>query len=515
MKYAETILKSAHIFTATKTDVFSGYIAISEGIILSIGQEWDESLVGPETRIIDLGDQFISPGFIDVHCFFSGYAMNFVGTDLSGRQTSQEIYTALIDYEATADGDKPILGHGIDAKLIQTDKWDHINEKFANKPVILFSEGVEDCWLNDAAKKQYQFDEHHCYPEAYWRLMKDIFKDHTFMTAQFKQYMNFMNSRGITSVKEMGFDDYYGFVDILKQLEDDHELTLRVNFMSQPVGEPFNLEFGKRMLVQTTGDFVRFSGYNMMTDGSISQLMGDLKEPYLSNPDIHCLEPVNYDGIAEKVWEADRNGFRFSLHAQGDRAVAQTINIFEKCQRTPDGKLVNRHCITDLELTDPEDLTRMGTLGIVAEVYPQISSLYPYDEKVELTERLVGKNRARNYWNRRKMADENVKISCATDLPLLFDDIPESIYNSCGGYFNQGDMPFNPENTLSIAELLTAWTAGGAYNLHLEDYLGTLEEGKAADITILDSNVFHTDMKHMRDVKVSMTIVNGKIVYTN
>jgi predicted amidohydrolase YtcJ len=514
MKHAQTILKSRHIFTATQSDVFSGYIAIAEGKILSIGQEPDESLVCPETRIIELDDQLICPGFIDVHCFFSGYAMNFVGIDLSRMQTAQTIHSALIDYKSASEGVRPILGHNLEMDLIQTGDLEHINKEFPNKPVILFAKGVENCWLNDAAKEKYQFDHNRCYPEAYWRLMKDIFKDHTFMTSQFKQYMNFMNSRGITSVKEMGFDDYYGFVDILKQLQDSGELTLRVSFMSQPVGEPFNIEFGKRMHTELSGDFVRFSGYNMMTDGSISQLMGDLKEPYHSNPDIHCLETINYDRISTDVLEADRNGFRFSLHAQGDRAVEQTIDIFEKCERNSDGTLLNRHCITDLELTAPEDLTRMGKLGITAEIYPQISSLYDYDEKVELTERLVGKNRAKNYWNRRKMADKNVTISCATDLPLLFDDIPESIYNSCGGYFNAGDHAFNPENTLSIAELLTAWTAGGAYNLVCEDHLGTLEEGKAADIAILDSNVFEVDMKQMRDAKVSMTIVNGKIVYT-
>jgi predicted amidohydrolase YtcJ len=514
MKYAEIILNSQTIFTATNQDPFSGYIAISEGKILSIGQEPNESLVGPETQIIELGDQLVCPGFTDVHCFFSGYAMNFVGIDMSKMQTVQEIQSALFDYAATVVGDGPILGHGLELGSIEISEWDQINHDFQNKPVILFTEGVENCWINDVAKEKYQFDNHQCYPEAYWRLMVDIFKDHTFMASEFKKYMNFMNSRGITSVKEMGFDDFYGFVDILKQLQYSGELTLRVNFMSQPVGAPFNIEFGKRMRDELTGDFVRFSGYNKMTDGSISQLMGDLKEPYQSNPDTHCLDQVDYVRIAEDVWEADRNGFRFSLHAQGDRAVAKTIDIFEKCQRNADGKLFNRHCITDLELTDPEDIVRMGKLGIVAEIYPQISSLYHYDEKVELTERLIGKKRAKYYWNRRKLADENVAISCATDLPLLFDNIPEAIYNSCGGYFNEGEKAFNPENTLSISELLTAWTIGGAYNLHCEDHLGTLEEGKAADIAILDKNVFGLDMEQMRDIKVSMTIVNGKIVYT-
>jgi predicted amidohydrolase YtcJ len=514
MKYAEMVLLSRNIFSAALREPFSGYVAISAGKIQAIGQELNEALIGPESKVIDLGDQLICPGFIDVHCFFSGYAMNFVGVNLSPWQTIHEIHAALTDYAARTAAHLPVLGHGLAIGQEQLQSLDVLNLAFPSTPVILFTDGAETCWMNDTAKEIYKFDHDHCYPEAYWRLMKDVCKDQDFMSLQFKKYMGFMNSRGITSVKEMGFDDYYGFVDILKQLDNQSDLTLRVNFMSQPVSEPINLEFGKKLRSELTGEFVRFSGYNMMTDGSISQLMGDLKEPYTSNLDIHNLVPVNYEKIAADVLEADRNGFRFSLHAQGDRAVEQAINIFENCQRDSSGKLLHRHAITDLELTDPEDLVRMGKLGITAEIYPQISSLYSYDQKVELTEKLVGKSRAKNYWNRRKMADEQVTISCGTDLPLLFDDIPESIYNCCGGYFNEGETTFNPENTLSIAELLTAWTSGGAINIGCENILGSLEEGKAADIAILDRNVFEVDMNQMRDVKVSMTIVNGKIVYS-
>ncbi|MFK9093824.1 amidohydrolase [Bacillus salipaludis] len=514
MRYADTILKSRNIFTAAKKDIFSGYIAISDEKILSIGKELEDYLVGPGTNIIELGDQLICPGFIDVHCFFSGYAMNFIGVDLSSMKSVQEIQLSLERYAENLDDNTPIWGHGLEMDPKEFSNLNLINEMFPNKAIIFFMNGAENCWINDQAKERYQFDNSQCYPEAYWRLMKDVFRDHDFMTTQFKRYMKFMNSRGITSVKEMGFDNYYGFVDILKQIHYTDGLTLRVNFMSQPVSEPLNIEFGKKMRDELTGDFIRFSGFNMMTDGSIGQLNGDLKEPYHSNPDIHCAEEVKYEQIAEDVYEADKNGFRFSLHAQGDRAVEKVIDIFEKCTRNSSGQLINRHCITDLELTSPKDIVRMGKLGIIAEVYPQISSLYHYDEKVELIEKLVGKDRAKHYWNRKKMIEENVTISCATDLPLLFDDIPESIYNSCGGYFNKGDKEFNPQNTISISELLTAWTAGGAYNVNCEDYLGTLEEGKIADIAILDKNVFELGMEHMQDVKVSMTIVNGKIVYS-
>ena len=66
------------------------------------------------------------------------------------------------------------------------------------------------------------------------------------------------------------------------------------------------------------------------------------------------------------------------------------------------------------------------------------------------------------------MADSNVLLSCGTDLPLLIDDIPESIYHAVGGNFPEGGEPFNKQNMLTIPELLTAWSAGGAYNLYQE-----------------------------------------------
>lgn len=89
--------------------------------------------------------------------------------------------------------------------------------------------------------------------------------------------MKMMNSRGVTTVKEMGFDDFYGFTDYLKELEDSEDLNLRTFFMSQPVGEGMNLVYARRMREQFTGNKIRFSGFNRMTDGTIASYKGDLK----------------------------------------------------------------------------------------------------------------------------------------------------------------------------------------------------------------------------------------------
>ena len=125
----------------------------------------------------------------------------------------------------------------------------------------------------------------------------------------------------------------------------------------------------------------------------------------------------------------------------------------------------------------------------------------------------IGPERGRYYWNRRKMADSGVMISCGTDLPLLIDDIPESIYHAVGGLFPEGGEPFNKENTLTISELLKAWSYGGAYNLSMEEEIGTLEAGKKADVAVFDGDLFRTIMNDIRDIKVVMTIFDGKVVY--
>ena len=115
--------------------------------------------------------------------------------------------------------------------------------------------------MNQAAINRYQFTPETCYPESYVRFLPDLLGDKDFIIPEFKRYIKMMNSKGITSIKEMGFDDFYGFTDILAELESENALTIRVNFMSQPVAEPFNLSYGKEMREKFKGEFVRFSGY--------------------------------------------------------------------------------------------------------------------------------------------------------------------------------------------------------------------------------------------------------------
>lgn len=368
------------------------------------------------------------------------------------------------------------------------------------------------CFFAGYALEQYQKLNGQPLSEPTPKLLREILNNREYIIPFFKNHMKMLNSRGITAVKEMGFDDYYGFTNILKEMEESGELTVRFHFMSQPVESPINIPYGLEMREKFNSNYAKFSGYNMMTDGSVSDNCAEIKEPY-DDIDTCCLEKIDWEQIKADVLLADQNDFRYSLHAQGDAAIHNAIEVLDSCQKTVDGRLKNRHSITDLEFSDANDFQKMSSLGITGEIYPQIQSIAKKDEKLKMIDEKIGMERGNNYWNRRAAIDAGVTLSCGTDLPLLIDDIPESIYNAVGGLFSDSSIPFNLENMITKSELLKAWTWGGAYNLSIEDKVGTLEVGKIADLVIFDGDLFKTDIQSVKDIKVSFTFLEGNIVY--
>lgn len=510
---ADYLLRSDHIFTSTVENPFAGYVAVSGQNILAVGTDDGSDWIDEQTEVLELGDQLVTPGFIDVHTFFTGYAIFHIGIDMSG-VTSQEEFLQKIKEQVEKEKEpSTVFGHGWNPNGFETEGLEEkLNEAYPDRAVIVFAADRSTCMMNRKAEETYGFNPKECYPEAYHKIMPEYLNDREFIEPEFKDYMKLMNSRGVTTVKEMGFDDFYGFDSFLKEKEEQKELSLRTFFMSQPVGEGINIEHGKRMREKFQGDFIRFSGYNRMTDGTVASTKGDLLEPY-EGTNMHCSIQVDYPMIEKEVKLADKNGFRYSLHAQGDGAVHKVADIFDKCQKK-DGKLVNRHAVTDMEFSNPADLKKMGEIGVTGEIYFQIMSLDPADDVKKSIEETIGTGRGKYFWNRRGMLDAGMTLSGATDLPLMITDIPEAIFHGCGGYFPDGKEQYNVQNTITVAEMLKAWTYGGAYNIGMEDKLGTLEAGKLADIAVLDRNVFEVPMSEMRDVKVSMTMVNGRPVYT-
>lgn len=508
-KYDE-LLHTLCIYDSVEKVPYEGCIFLKDGKIANVekGSIKDEYLEKADT-VTECGDKTVCAGFGDTHTFFTGYVIEHLGVDFSDCHSIEQL-----EKKVTAQKDivHVMFGNHLEKKFVKNEAAEKMLERvMPDKAVVLFTEGHATCLMNEKAKAEFGFDEDHCYSEAIYKIMPLYLNDRSFIEKELISYMKLLNSRGITSVKEMGFDDFYGFTDVLEAMELNHELTLRIAFMSQPVGAEPNIKYAKDMEQKFKGDYVRFSGFNQMTDGLILKKEGHLLEPY-EGTTITCKKEIDYEKLEKQVLEADENGIRYTLHSEGDGAFHEILNIYEKC-RKKNGKLENRHGITDLELTEPEDEKRMAALGAFGEIYAQVYALDTYEGYVNAYEQVIGE-RQKRYLNYRSLIKNGVRLCGATDLPLLIPSIPESIYYGCANYGSDHNKRINPENGLSVQEMIDAWTINSQYAMERERELGSIETGKKADLVIFDRNIFKTPMEEMLLVQVEKTMVNGKIVYT-
>lgn len=511
------VLSSRYIYDGIKNEPYNGTVVIEGNQIIDLyeGAYQEDQSYSEETTYINLENQLICPGFVDTHTFFTGYALAYIGYDFSDVNSVQECMTKAKHFSMTNNA--YLLGHGLPTNLVDNNNLKELlDEVYPNTCVVLFSKDGRTALVNEKASELFGFQSGPCKPEQYYKLMPIYLSNKKMIAPIFDKYMKELNAKGITAIKEMGFDSFYGFLEILEEKEKRDELTLRVAFMSQPQGKPMNLDFAREAKDKYKSNFLKFSGFNRMIDGTIANMEGHVKQNYQGSI-TNCKKNIDYDAITQEVMSADEAGFRYTLHAQGDMAVCKALDIFDKCLKEGE-RCSLRHGITDLEFTDPIDLERMGRLGVIAEIYPQVMSLDSRETTVNTIDYTIGKERRINYWNRRKMAESSVLISCATDLPLMFPDIPTSILHSSLGYFSFEEVakeePFNKQNLLSVKEVLDAWSYGGQYNLGNEEILGTLEIGKLADIAILSENIFDISASDLKNVKAVMTICNGRIVHS-
>ncbi|OPJ58023.1 amidohydrolase family protein [Clostridium oryzae] len=510
---ANIILKSSSIFTAVNYKKISGYVVISGSDIVGVFEgDVKQELIGSETRLYDLGDRTICPGFCDTHTFFPGYVIEHLGRNYESVCNVHDL-EEMLRYELKNNScGEAVFGNHLPEKFLNNTEVEKLLENlFPEKPVVLFKAGHGTCVMNNAARNAFGFTPQKCNAEALHKIMSIYLNDRNFIDNEFIEYMKMLNSRGVTSVKEMGFDDYYGFTNVLKDFDNNDKLSVRISFMSQPVAEKTNISYGQKMRKVFQSEFVQFAGYNQMTDGLILGMEGHLMEPY-EGTEIYCKKEIDYEQLEREVLEADYNDFRFTLHSEGDGAFHQILKIYDKCKKV-NGKLKNRHGITDLELTKPEDEKKMAGLGVFGEIYTQIYKYDTYDNWVKDYENMIGHERRCRYLNYRSLIDNGVKLAAATDLPLLLPSVPEAIYYGCANYCKDKERQINIENTISIDQMLCAWTINAQYAVEREGILGTIEAGKRADLVIFDRNIFDTPMEKILETEVEMTIVNGKTVY--
>jgi predicted amidohydrolase YtcJ len=221
--------------------------------------------------------------------------------------------------------------------------------------------------------------------------------------------------------------------------------------------------------------------------------------------------------LNEAVTRLDAEGFQVHLHAIGDRAVREALDAIEVA-RNANGDSDLRHHIAHIQVIHPDDLPRFAALGVTANCQP-LWAAYD-DEMVDLTLPFLGPERAAWQYPFASLKRSGARLAFGSDWSVSSPDpleemdiaINRNLVPDASVTNPRATETFLPDEQLSLADSIEAFTMGSAYVNHLDDVTGSIEVGKYADLAVVDRNLFESGPRTV-GANVEMTLVGGEIVY--
>jgi predicted amidohydrolase YtcJ len=316
---------------------------------------------------------------------------------------------------------------------------------------------------------------------------------------------------GIGSVQEAGGgQEQLGLWDALREADD---LTLRVRLAfdmipgldSETWRERLDL-YGELARDREANPWIATGILKAFADGVVESRTAAMLEPYEGTSELGA--PLWGRGeLAHAVRVADARGWQVQVHAIGDGAIRQALDAF--AATAPD----RRHRIEHIEAPSPLDLPRFAELGVIASMQPQHAE--PNRNLFEMWLPNLGTERAAYAWPWRSILHSGARIAFGTDWPVAPLDPASSLHVAVTRQTRAGEPSggWLPDQRLKLAEAIAAWTFGGAFAEHSEDRKGTLGNGMLADIAVLDRDIVTTHASELYALKVTGTIVGGRVVY--
>lgn len=535
MSYADLVVKSNAVFTAKTDEPFQGGVAIIGNRIAAVGSDIEiQGWIGPETKVLEYGDELIMPGFNDSHfhlietCIYTNpeYCV-----DLSVCKSEEECAVLVKEYEDTHSQNEWIFGVGWNHWL-----WDKpmlpnklsLDKAGINKPVCLQSWDLHSSWINTPAIEAIGINPKTPDPEgssigrlengepsgflseknATWlavvpALTLPVDKLKTVIADLLKR----ANQCGITSIGDVWPRVVYADEgnEILKSMEEEGILTARI-FLFPELRD--DLGQAKDFRERYTSEKVRFSGLKQLVDGVTEAHTAFFVESYSDSPSERGELCVPADKLEKQIINADKEGFPVRLHTIGDGAVRLSLDCIEKAQKI-NGKKGLRHALEHIENIQVNDIPRLNELGVVASMQPM-----HFTSNTEGYPVLIGPERVQRAWAIKTLIDSGAKYAFSSDSPVVDIDPIPGVYSAVTrqNIVVNPEGGFIPKEKISMAETLKGYTAGSAYVENFDDQIGTLEVGKLADLVVLSKNLFQIPDSEILNTKVRLTVMDGRII---
>ena len=531
---ADHIIRSNCIFDSCGDKPFAGFIAIKGDKIIHVGKTEEDitSFIGKNSKLHNYDNKLVMPGICESHAHVFYGALEVAGANVAESISEEDAVRMIYEHEKDKDNEW-VIAFGWNHEYWEIKELptkESLDQLFPEKPVVVINEELHGAWVNSKAMEICGIHADTAIPPGMGMIKKDAYGDPTGylletsamklildvafdmpdekMGSLINEYFKRTASLGITSLSNMQIHEIL-MEDIFEKLDREGKLQVRMSLLAS-INTP--MEKLLEMKDRYSSDTLKFGGIKGFVDGTPMGYTGALIEEYSDRPGFYGEKYLSVQEFENKAIEFEKNGIRMRLHACGDDAVREALDIFENCRDK--NKQPLRHTIEHFEVVHPKDMGRAGELDVVASVQPDhmwapIFAEHPFHK-------ILGKERCKYVYPFKSMAEKGAVLAFGSDHPIADLDPMRGIYRAVTR-LSEDKHPVGgwcPTEKLSLAESLKAYTIGSAYQMWSEKVTGTLEEGKFADITVLDRNIFNTDPEEILETTVIMTMLGGKIIYS-
>jgi len=254
---------------------------------------------------------------------------------------------------------------------------------------------------------------------------------------------------------------------------------------------------------------LRIGGVKAFADGALGARTASMLEPFEGEPDNYGIAVGDADHLRQLVSKASRAGMAAFVHAIGDRANREVLDAIEASRRAGEGPHLH-HRIEHVQILHPDDIPRLGELGVVASMQPIHAT-----QDMLLADAHWGARSAGAYAFR-SLLDVGAVLAFGSDAPVEELSVTKGIHAAVTrrrADGSPGPDGWYPEQRLTVAEAVYAYTAGSAYASGEEAIKGTLSPGKLADLVVLSQDIFTVDPMAILETDVVATMFDGQFVY--
>ena len=513
MHKADLILKNARVITMDARQPYTEMAAVSGGRVLLAGKSSElEDVTGASTRIIDCHGKTVMPGFNDAHCHIFSYIRKLLSVDLSptsvstiadikgiiGRKAQE---TPAGEWIGATDYNEFYL-----AEKRHPTRWD-LDEVAPHHPVVLSHRGLHACVLNSMALSLagitretpdppggiIERDPATGEPDGILFEMLGYIRGHVMPPLSEEELSKgaaianrHYLSYGITSLQDATYRNDYGRWQILQHFKEKGIMRSRVYMM---IGNQARVKFQEAGMATGAGDSdLRLGGVKLMLSGTTGKLQPPQSE------------------LNRQVLESHQSGFQLAFHAVEEETVEAAVKALEYISGY-DCLGERRHRIEHCSECPQHLLERLGRLQIVIVTQPPF--IYYNGERYLAT---LSERQLSALYRVKSHLDNGVVVAASSDFPVVPDNPLMGIYAAVTRKAATGQTIL-PEERVSVIQALEMYTRNAAYASFEEGIKGSISPGKMADIVVLSADPTGVAAEEIKDIRVEMTILGGRVVW--